>query len=243
MKTKISKKTIYLTLTGLFTAIIILMSFTPLGYLRTQGFSITLLPLPVAVGSILLSTLGTQIVPGKKGVLFGSLGGAWLGLIFGVTSFIQCFTGDPMGAALVSISVFRMVITCIVARLLTGFLTGLLFTLLIKISIKYYTELYTESGELFFSGNAKRKVTRTTAITVTCLCCPLLNTALFMSSLVLFFYNSDYIQGFVTTLGAKNPFNFVLLFVGINGVIEALVCCIVGVAVAKSLDIALKREL
>ena len=52
-------------------AIILLMSFTPLGYLRTPGLSITLLTIPVAVGAIIL----------------GPKGGAVCGFTFGATSF------------------------------------------------------------------------------------------------------------------------------------------------------------
>ena len=231
----------FLTLMGLFTAIIILMAFTPLGYIRTGGLSITLIVVPVAAGAVLLSSLGSQMWDGAKGVLLGSLGGAWLGLVFGATSLIQCFTGDPFGAMLLSINPFGTVVTCIVARLLTGFLTGLIFAALTKMNVKYYTELYKDNGEVFFAGNAKRKVARTTAITLSNLCCPLLNTVFFMSSLVLFFYNTEYIQGFVTALGAANPFNFVLLFVGVNGAIEAFTCFIIGAAVTKALDVAVKR--
>mgnify|MGYP002231725940 CR=1 FL=1 len=59
-------------------AIILLMSFTPLGYLRTPGLSITLLTIPVAVGAIIL----------------GPKGGAVCGLAFGATSFYMAVTGS-----------------------------------------------------------------------------------------------------------------------------------------------------
>ena len=72
------------------------------------------------------------------------------------------------------------------------------------------------------------------------LCCPLLNTLLFMSSLVLFFYNTDYVQAFVTALGAKNPLIFVVLFVGVQGLIEAGICFIVASVVSRALYAALK---
>lgn len=62
-----------------------------------------------------------------------------------------------------------------------------------------------------------------------------------MSSLVFFFYRTDYIQGFVNALGAKNPLMFAALFVGVQGVIEAGVCAVIGSAVSRSLAVALKR--
>ena len=46
--------TLYMVELAMMIAIILLMSFTPLGYLRTPGLSITLLTIPVAVGAIIL---------------------------------------------------------------------------------------------------------------------------------------------------------------------------------------------
>ena len=72
-------------------AIILLMSFTPLGYLRTPGLSITLLTIPVAVGAIIL----------------GPKGGAVCGLAFGATSFYMAVTGSSaFAAALFNINPF-----------------------------------------------------------------------------------------------------------------------------------------
>ena len=47
--------TLYMVELAMMIAIILLMSFTPLGYLRTPGLSITLLTIPVAVGAIILA--------------------------------------------------------------------------------------------------------------------------------------------------------------------------------------------
>ena len=63
--------TLYMVELAMMIAIILLMSFTPLGYLRTPGLSITLLTIPVAVGAIIL----------------GPKGGAVCGFTFGATSF------------------------------------------------------------------------------------------------------------------------------------------------------------
>ena len=57
---------------------------------------------------------------------------------------------------------------------------------------------------------------------------------------VLFFYNTDYVQAFVTALGAKNPLIFVVLFVGVQGLIEAGICFIVASVVSRALYAALK---
>ena len=50
--------TLYMVELAMMIAIILLMSFTPLGYLRTPGLSITLLTIPVAVGAIILGPKG-----------------------------------------------------------------------------------------------------------------------------------------------------------------------------------------
>ena len=53
-------------------------------------------------------------------------------------------------------------------------------------------------------------------------------------SLCLCYYNTDYIQGFVSALGAANPFSFVVLFVGINGLVELLAGFIIAFPAAKA---------
>ena len=88
---------------------------------------------------------------------------------------------------------------------------------------------------------AARKKLANGAYVIASLACPLLNTLLFMSSLVAFFYNTDYVQGLAGSLGASNPLVFVILFVGLQGLIEALACTVVGSAVSRSLAAALKH--
>ena len=62
-----------------------------------------------------------------------------------------------------------------------------------------------------------------------------------MGFLCLFFYNTDYIQGIVSSLGVSNPVVFVATFVGVQGLIEAGFCFVVGSIVSKALSVALKR--
>lgn len=104
-------RTLWLVQTAVLTAIIILMSFTPLGYIRTAGLEITFIMIPVAIGAILM----------------GPATGALLGTVFGITSFIQCFGYSPFGATLLSINPFYTFILCLVPRLLMGWLVGLIF--------------------------------------------------------------------------------------------------------------------
>lgn len=153
--------TLYMVELAMMIAIILLMSFTPLGYLRTPGLSITLLTIPVAVGAIIL----------------GPKGGAVCGLAFGATSFYMAVTGSSaFAAALFNINPFGTFIVCIVARVLEGWITGLIFAALYKSPAKKFSYY------------------------VASLACPLLNTFFFMGFLCLFFYNTDYIQGIVSSL-------------------------------------------
>ena len=88
---------------------------------------------------------------------------------------------------------------------------------------------------------ALKKVSKNGAFVIASLSCPLLNTLLFMSSLVLFFFHTEYIQNIASGLGTSNPLFFVVLFVGIQGAIEAVVCTILGSAVSRALTAALKK--
>ena len=63
----------------------------------------------------------------------------------------------------------------------------------------------------------------------------------FMTSLVVVFYNTEYIQGFVSALGVSNPFTFVVAFVGVQGLIEAVVCFVLAGAISRTLGAALHR--
>ena len=124
--------------------------------------------------------------------------------------------GSAFSAALMQINPFGLLFTCLVPRILEGWICGLIFQLVKK-----------------FSKNG--------AFIVASLSCPLLNTLFFMSSLVLFFYNTEYIQGLVTKLGATNPLIFVILFVGVQGAIEAVACTILGSAVSRALAAAFRQ--
>ena len=65
---------------------------------------------------------------------------------------------------------------------------------------------------------------------------PLLNTILFTSTLVILFYQTEYIQSFVTALNALNPLHFMVLFVGINGLVELLVGIIISYPTALAIN-------
>ena len=96
---------------AMLTAVILIMTFTPLGYLKLPFVEISFLMLPVALGAILL----------------GPASGAILGAVFGITSFIQCFGMSAVGTVFLGVSPVRTFLMCMAPRVLTGWLTGLLY--------------------------------------------------------------------------------------------------------------------
>ncbi|MDR1156865.1 MAG: ECF transporter S component [Oscillospiraceae bacterium] len=100
-------------------AIIVIMAFTPLGLLPINPFlSLTLLPIPVAIGAIVC----------------GPSAGAVLGGLFGVLMFIRgALMGADLGPLLFPISPVAFTVVCVVPRILEGWLGGLIFKALSKI--------------------------------------------------------------------------------------------------------------
>lgn len=91
MKTKNKFTTSQLTVLGLMSGILLLMAYTPLGYLNIGPLAISFNVIPVAVSAVVL----------------GPVGGAVTGAIFGLTSFGQCIGiggTSAMGAVLFGIS-------------------------------------------------------------------------------------------------------------------------------------------
>ena len=110
-------KTTKLVLLGLLTAILFVMSYTPLGYLRLGCIEITLNVIPVAIAAIAL----------------GTTGGMTVGAVFGLTSFLQCVQGtSAFGATLLCINPVFTAILCFVPRILTGLISGAVHTPLSK---------------------------------------------------------------------------------------------------------------
>ena len=181
------QKLVRLVLTALLTALIIVMAFTPLGYLKAGAIEITFITIPVIIGAVLL----------------GPVGGLFLGAVFGITSFIQCFGMSTFGVALFSVSPLRTAIVCIVPRVLMGWLTAVIFK---AISSKDKTSFV--------------------QYLVASIAGPLLNTILFTGTLLLLFNNAPIIIQLKEQFGSTNVMAFAAAFVGVNGLIEAGVCAL-----------------
>ena len=197
-------KILSLSQLGVLVAILILMAFTPLGYLKTPAIEITFNMVPVVVGAIVL----------------GPAAGAILGGVFGITSFIQCFGMSAFGTLVMNISPVRTFLMCLIPRILAGLIAGLIFKAVSKV----------DKSKIVASGIA----TASGAI---------LNTLFFMLSIALLFWNNN---SFMSKMhGWQLPLDsfwkFTIAFLGINGLIEAIVCFIIGTAVSKAL-LALNKK-
>ncbi|MCD7753197.1 MAG: ECF transporter S component [Clostridiales bacterium] len=171
----------------------------------------------IPVGPLVMTFTMIPIAIGA--MISGPLAGAILGLVFGFTSFYDAVTGASlMTGAFFQLSPISTFVLCVGTRTLVGALTGWIFRGLKKID-KTDTVCYFATGLL----------------------CPLLNTLLFMGYIVWFFYSCDYVQGLVSTLGATGPIMFVVLSVGVQGLVEWITGAIVGGGVGKAVAHALKR--
>ena len=193
MKFKFDTKSIVML--GVLAAMVMLFSFTPIGSIPIGPLVITLNVIPVAIAAVAL----------------GPVGGAIIGAVFGMFSFLQCFgIGIPsgMGAVLVQINPFFAFVQRFIPRTLDGFLAGLIF-------------------------NAVAKATDVRlSCFVTGFCTALMNTAFFMLSLVFLFGNTEYVQGLMK---GKSVLPFIVSFVGINAVVEMITATIVTGAVGFAL--------
>jgi uncharacterized membrane protein len=115
MATSVSKRvhdrTYRFVLVAILAAIILVMGFTPLGYLNLGPIAITLLMIPVAIGAIVA----------------GPAAGALLGLVFGLTAIVQCFGINAMGTFCFNYNWWGTIIQLVVSRVLMGFLVGCIY--------------------------------------------------------------------------------------------------------------------
>lgn len=188
------KKILNLSVVAIFSAIIVVMSFTPLGYLVYGAISITFLAIPVAIGAMLLGP--------KYGMI--------LGFVFGVTSLIQCFIGDPFASLLLSINPVVTGFLCIVPRVLIGLFGGLAF------------KIFKNKEKVFPYVFASLVV-------------PISNTILFISGLYLFFGKSDAVTSFLGMTNSETVITFFVVIAGFNALIEAIACGFIASVIAKVL--------
>lgn len=197
MKTK--KQNLFrLTLVSLFIALMMVMNFTPIGYITTGLFSITLMTIPVALGA----------------ACAGVWGGAVLGVVFGLTSFLQAFgigfMIDPSAALLFNTDPLAYTLTCFVPRITVGVVAGLIF------------RAFEKSGKVGVP-----------AFICSAASVPLLNTLLFMG-----FYAFLYRD---TVLAGKSVMAVIFSALTVNFVIELCVTLLAATAINKLIYTVVKK--
>lgn len=195
MKNNLRRGMVYkLTLLALLTALLVVLGMVNIP--QPAGLSITFNMIPVAIAAIAL----------------GVPGGAIIGGVFGLISFLQCFGligYSAMGAALVNVSPVLMFIQRFVSRLLVGVLCALIYRMM-----------------------RRHNVRDSVSCTVTGFAAAFLNTLFFMTLLVLLFGHTDYMQ---SAMAGRGILLYIVASVGFNAVVEMAVSAIVTGAVAAAL--------
>lgn len=181
-----------IVLFALLTAILIAMAFTPIGYLRIGVVEITFMMIPVIVGAC----------------AYGAVFGAGLGLIFGLTSFLQCFGMSAFGTMLFNINPWLSALLCLLPRIAFGFISGLIY-----------------------KGLSKTRLPRTVSGAITMLSGAIIHTLLFVTLFYLCFGKSAEFAQY-----GNNFFNIVWALVGVNGIVEWSVCLVVGTAILRAVQ-------
>lgn len=191
---------------ALFAALIIILAFTPfLGYIPLGFTRATIIHIPVIIGCILLGP--------KKGAV--------LGLIFGLTSFINN-TINPTATSFVFSPFYTLgdiqggfgsVIICFQPRILTGIIPYYVYHGLYRLTKKR------SSGQVISLGIAG-------------LVGSLTNTLLVMNLIFIFFKDS---YATANKVAANGVYTFILSIIGINGVPEAIVAAILVALIGRIL--------
>lgn len=184
------------TLLGLLTAILIVLSMTPLGYLNIGPLAISFNMIPVAVGAAAM----------------GPVGGAVLGAVFGMTSFLQCLGiggSSAMGVILFDINPFFAFVQRFLPRVTAGFLVGVIYLVARK-----FTKSTVAGGIAgFFAA--------------------FLNTVLFMGALIWLYGDTQYLTDL---MAGRSVLVFICTFVGINAVFEMVVSTVVTGVLCATLE-------
>ncbi|MDE5769932.1 MAG: ECF transporter S component [Oscillospiraceae bacterium] len=160
--------------------------------------------------SITLNTIPIALAA----VSLGVTGSVIMGAAFGICSFLQAagiMMPSTMGVTLFGISPVLTFVQCVVPRALDGLCVGLLYTGIAK--------LLNKESACFAAG----------------FCSAFLNTVFFMSSLVILFGKTPYLQDMIQDKGNGNVIAFIIALVGMNAVFEMLASTLITGAIGIAL--------
>ena len=201
-----NKKTLSMVMTGLFMAIIAVMTFIPnVGYINLIVIKATLLHVPVIVGSIVLGP--------KKGAV--------LGATFGITSLIKN-TLEPSLLSFAFSPFYQVgdiggngwsVVIALVPRILLGVIPYFVFTGIEKLLKNI-------------------KMRRTIALPLACASGALINTLLVMH-LIFFCFREEFAAA--QSVAVDVVYSMILGIIAANGIPETIVAVVIGGAVSLAL--------
>lgn len=192
--------------TALLTAIIFLLTFVPgIGYIPVNPvINVTIIHIPVIIGSVVL----------------GAKKGAFLGFMFGLSSFIKNTFFSTSAMSFVFNPLFHIS---------TGYYAGALYALIIC----FLPRILVGVVPYFVYTALKKKITEVGALLTAGVLGSMTNTILVMGFIGIFFKNE-----YAKMLGEKAA-NGVFTFIGAtictNGIAEAVVAAILSATVAKAL--------
>lgn len=192
--------------TALLTAIIFLLTFVPgIGYIPVNPvINVTIIHIPVIIGSVVL----------------GAKKGAFLGFMFGLSSFIKNTFFSTSAMSFVFNPLFHIS---------TGYYAGALYALIIC----FLPRILVGVVPYFVYTALKKKITEVGALLTSGVLGSMTNTILVMGFIGIFFKNE-----YAKMLGEKAA-NGVFAFIGAtictNGIAEAVVAAILSATVAKAL--------
>ena len=192
--------------TALLTAIIFLLTFVPgIGYIPVNPvINVTIIHIPVIIGSVVL----------------GAKKGAFLGFMFGLSSFIKNTFFSTSAMSFVFNPLFHIS---------TGYYAGALYALIIC----FLPRILVGVVPHFVYTALKKKITEVGALLTAGVLGSMTNTILVMGFIGVFFKNE-----YAKMLGEKAA-NGVFAFIGAtictNGIAEAVVAAILSATVAKAL--------
>ena len=182
--------TVYLTQLSILTAITAILTFFSL---KIATLEITLATIPVVVG----------------GIVLGVSGGAILGGVFGICSFIMCFGMSSFGVLLLEVSPIYCFLVCVPTRILMGTLSALLFRALKNRSIPEMAK----TSITGFSG-------------------ALMNTLFFMVTLIALFLYSEPLQSIVPGDSFSSIMTLFVTLAGVNAIVELITVTLLTAPVA-----------
>ncbi len=203
---------------ALFTALVLLLAFTPFGLIDLPIIKATILHVPVIIGSLMLGP--------KKG--------AFLGFVFGLTSLIKNTTAPSLLSfaftpfiplpGIGKGSVLALVI-CFIPRILVGITPFFTLKAVEKIA--------------FSSADKKKRIIRSAGTTLAAVVGAFTNTILVMGMIYLFFKEP---YAAANNIPADTVLSVILGIVGTNGVPEAVVAAVITTPVCIALDRVLGRK-